>query len=220
MHSSTAAVCPPLRVRVTRSLLGYGVLAGPLYVVTAAVQAGVKTGYDPLRHDVSLLANGGAGWIQTANFVVTGLMVIAAAVGMARTRHGLTGPVLVGGYGAGLALAGVFPADPAYGFPPGTPAGPAEVSWHGLAHLVAGGLGFLALVAACLVFAGRFARRGQRGRAWYSAGSGVVFLAGFAGIAAGPGQVAATVAFTVAVVVGWAWLAVVSAHLYGTEVDQ
>jgi len=31
-----------------------------------------------------VLANGEYGWIQTANFAITGLMVIAAAVGIKR----------------------------------------------------------------------------------------------------------------------------------------
>lgn len=34
------------------------------------------------------------------------------------------------------------------------------------------------------------------------------------GIAAGPGQVATTVAFTIAVLCAWAWLTAFSLHLY------
>ena len=67
---------------VTRSLLGYGVLAGPFYLVVGLAQALTRDGYDLARHDLSLLANGPWGWIQIANLVVTGLMTIAAAVGI------------------------------------------------------------------------------------------------------------------------------------------
>lgn len=35
--------------RVTRSLLGYGVLAGPLYIVVSLAQAVTRDGFDPVR---------------------------------------------------------------------------------------------------------------------------------------------------------------------------
>src|SRR5690349_12789056 len=108
--------------RITRSLLGYGVLAGPVYVITALVQGLTRPGFDLLHDDVSLLSNGDLGWIQIANFVVTGAFVIAAAVGMARALHGVSawGPRLLAVFGAGLIGAGIFVADPMNGFPAGT----------------------------------------------------------------------------------------------------
>src|SRR5438477_13172356 len=115
--------CDPA-TRVTRSLLGYGVLAGPLYVVVSLAQALTRDGFDLTRHQWSLLSNGGLGWIQITNFLVTGLMVIAYAAGLRRAlspgRAGKWAPRLVAVYGAGLLGAGVFRADPALGFPPGT----------------------------------------------------------------------------------------------------
>jgi hypothetical protein len=41
------------------------------------VQARTREGDDPTRHDLSLLANGPDGWVQIANFVLMGLLVIA-----------------------------------------------------------------------------------------------------------------------------------------------
>ncbi|GLY65083.1 DUF998 domain-containing protein [Amycolatopsis taiwanensis] len=217
MEKPAAISCDP-RTRVTKSLLGYGVLAGAVYVVTAAVQAATRSGFDPTRHDISLLANGGLGWIQITNFALSGLMVLAAAIGMRRAlsgeRGGKWGPLLVGGYGIGLIAAGVFTADPAFGFPAGAPDRPTTISWHGTAHMFAGAIGFLALIAACGVFARRFAKEGRRGWAVYSAVTGVLFLAGFAGIASGSGDVATTLAFTAAVLIAWSWLAALSVHLY------
>src|SRR5829696_4666070 len=81
--------CDPA-TRVTRSLLGYGVLAGPFYVTVALAQALTRDGFDLSRHPWSLLALGAHGWIQIANFVLTGLMVVAAAVGVRRALA--TGP--------------------------------------------------------------------------------------------------------------------------------
>src|SRR3981081_3930853 len=89
------------------------------------------------------------------------------------------GSLLIGLYGAGLVGAGIFTADPAFGFPPGTPADYHAVSWHGLMHLVSGAIGFCGLIAACMVFARRFAGIGQTGRAAYSVATGVIFFAAF-----------------------------------------
>ena len=153
--------------RVTKSLLGYGVIAGPFYLVVALTQALTRDGFDLARHQWSLLANGGPGWIQIVNFVVTGLMVMAFAVGLRRALTPGSGarwaPRLVGIYGASLIAAGVFRADPALGFPAGTPDGPGTVSWHGLLHFAAGGVGFSCLAIACFVIARRYSAEGRRG---------------------------------------------------------
>jgi hypothetical protein len=64
---------------VTRSLFGYGVLAGVFYLMVGLMQARTRDGYDLTLPDLSLLADG-PGWIQGANHILTGLMVIAAAL--------------------------------------------------------------------------------------------------------------------------------------------
>ena len=55
-------------------------------------QALTRDGFDLSRHAWSLLANGDLGWIQIANFIVTGLMIVAAAVGPAPALAGIGGP--------------------------------------------------------------------------------------------------------------------------------
>jgi hypothetical protein len=203
-------ICTPTG-RVTRSLLGYGVLAGPLYVTVSLAQALTRDGFDLTRHQWSLLSNGALGWIQVANFVLTGLMVIASAAGLRRALGTTWAPRLVATYGASLICAGIFRADPALGFPPGAPAGTGTVSWHGVLHFVAGGIGFAGLIAACFVVARRVATEG-----WsiYSRVTGVLVLAGFAGVATGAGSVATNLGFVGAVLIGWAWLTALSIHLY------
>ena len=168
------------------------------------------------------MSTGDLGWVQITNFVVSGMLTIACAVGMRRVLRpgmgGTWGPLLVGAYGAGLIAAGVFVADPADGFPPGTPPGPADpVSWHGAVHFVVAAIAFLALVTACFVFARRFASLGQRGWAVYCATTGAVFFAAFAGIATGSGTAVLGVAFAAAVVLGWTWLSVLAARLTTEE---
>jgi hypothetical protein len=214
--AAPAPVSPAVRAnRVTRSLLGYGVIAGPFYVAVSLAQALTREGFDLTRHAWSLLSNGALGWIQITNFVLTGLMVVAAAAGIRRALPGNRwGGRLIAVYGAGLVAAGALRADPGLGFPAGTPDGPGPVSWHGIGHFVAGGVGFLCVVAAAFVLARTFARQGRRGLAWYSRLSGGLFLGGFVGIASGNSAPALTLGFVAAVVVIWTWLAVVSVRLY------
>lgn len=207
---------------VTRSLLGYGVVAGPLYTVVGLVQALVRPGFDLARHDLSLLANGPFGWVQVANLVVTGAAVVSAAAGLRRSfrvtgggRGTVWGPRLLAAFGIGLVGAGVFVADPMNGFPLGTPEGPpVRPSSSGLGHLVLGGAGFLCLVATCLVLARAFAARGQRRLAALSVVTGVVYLVAFGGLASGSSASIVVLGFWAALLLAWTWLAVVSIDRY------
>ena len=217
---ATKPACDPA-VAITRSLLGYGVVAGPFYVAVSLTQALTRDGFDLTRHAWSLLANGAWGWVQIANLVLTGLMTIAFAVGLGRAlrpgRGSTWGPRLIGAYGASLVAAGVFRADPALGFPVGTPADERAVSWHGLLHLATGAVGFLCLVVGCLIVARRFAADGQRRRAVVLTVAGIAFFAAFVGIASGAGSVATTLGFVSAVVLMSGVLAALAAHLYRTQ---
>jgi hypothetical protein len=216
-NSITQATCDPA-TSVTKSLLAYGVLAGPVYVLTSVAQGLTRDGFEFTRHPWSLLANGSLGWIQVVNFIASGLMVVAMAVGLRRalrTGRGATwAPRLIAGYGLSVVAAGVFKADPALGFPAGTPVDGAPVTWHGIVHFGAAGVGFSCLIAACFVLARRFTADGHRGLAAASRITGVVFLAGFAAVASGGRAAGLTVAFVIAVATVWAWLAAVSLHLY------
>jgi hypothetical protein len=214
----TTSDTPPLPVRITKSLLGYGVIAGPIYVVSVAGQAATRDGFDPTRHAASQLANGDLGWIQIITFLVTGAMTIAAAVGVRRAlgsgRQSAWASGLLGAYGAGLVAAGIFRADPSDGFPPGTPPGMGEVSWHGMAHFAVAGIGFACLVAACFVLGAWFARDEQAPWAWFSRITGLVFAGSFFALSSGSGGAATILVFTAAVVLVWAWLSAVSVKLY------
>jgi hypothetical protein len=209
--------CTPA-IRITKSLLGYGVIAGPLYVVVALAQALTRDGFDLSKHAWSLLANGEFGWIQITNFIVTGLMTVAAAIGLRRAltpgRGRTWGPLLIATYGVSLIGAGLFRADPAQGFPAGTPE-TTTISWHGMLHFIVGGIGFLCLIAACFVLASRFTRDGRPWLAWFSRVTAVVFLAGFVGIASGS-HGPTTLAFVAAVLTAWAWVSTISVRFYRT----
>ena len=199
----------------THRLLLLGMWAGPLYLVVGIAQALVRQGFDFGRHPLSVLANGPGGWIQTANFVVTGAMVIAAAVGIRRALAPTSRAVSVflAAFGLSMIVAAVFRADPMDGFPAGTPAGPpTSISTHGLVHFAAGGLGFICLGVSCLVAARAMSRRDARSLARLSLLCGIVILVGFFGGMAIPNS-SPVLGIWIAVVVGWAWLAVLSHHL-------
>jgi hypothetical protein len=193
-----------------RSLLRWGVVAGPFYLAVGLGQGMLREGFDFARHPLSVLANGSWGWVQTANFVLSGLMVLAAVVGFGR----VLGPKSrafrwsLAGYGLGMLLAAIFPADPIDGFPPGTPKGmPTSISTTGLMHFVAGALTFLMLGISGLAAAWTMMRRQQTLLALLSLFSGLSVFIGFFGGIASPIGVAG---IWFAVVVGWAWLAVLS----------
>lgn len=166
-------------------LLACGAVAGPLFVVTVLVQALTRPGFSLNRDAASLLDLGSWGWVQSANFVLTGLLFIGAAAGLRRALPGRPGnrwaPRLAVVVGAGLIGGGLFHPDPSGGYPPGTPPGASAVSsWHGLLHEVCGSAAFLALIVLCLVLARRYQARAQRVAAACSLAAGVLCAAGVA----------------------------------------
>ena len=193
---------------VTRSLLGWGVVAGPFYVVFGLVLALTRTGFDLARHPLSALLLGDHGWLQALSLILTGVMVGAAALGFRRAiagRRGGAAAVLLGVYALCLVLSALFPPDPANGFPPGVAA---EATTSGLLHLVFGAIGFLSVGAAAVIVAGELPG------AVFSRVAGVVVIVGFLGGAALSSGSAGIALLWVAVVAGWAWLAVASVRAY------
>ncbi|MFB9876782.1 DUF998 domain-containing protein [Planobispora siamensis] len=182
----------------TKRLLACGVIAGPLFVATFLIAGAARADYDPLRHPVSSLALGGAGWIQSVNFILAGLLTLAFTVGLRRVlrtatgpaRGSFWGPLLIGGWAVGLVGAGVFVTDPVGGYPPGTPAVQGEYTGApAFLHDAFSVFGFTALIAACAVFTVRFAVRHEPGWSILSAVAGLVFTAALVLSTIGFGQV-------------------------------
>jgi hypothetical membrane protein len=208
--------------RKTRALLYCGAIAGPLFVLVFLVEGAARAGYDPLRHPVSSLALGAHGWVQSANFVVAGLLTLAFAAGL-RLAHwpgkgSIWGPLFIGAWAIGLIGAGVFPTDPVSGYPPGTPGQLPGYTWHGALHDLFSLPAFVALAAACFVFGGRFAARGERGWAIYSFFTGLAFTVAFVLASAGFGQAEGLVDLAglfqrLAVTIGFGWLTLLAVRL-------
>lgn len=203
--------------RITKSLLGYGVIAGPIYVITSVTQALLRDGFDLARHSWSQLALGGPGWIQVTNLVVTGLMTVAAAIGLRRALR--TGPAatwsprLLAGFGLSMVVAGVFRVDPAGGFPVDMPQA-TTISSSAVVHLLAGAVGFPCLAAALVVLARRLSREGFGRLSTACRIVGPAFLVGFACLASGVLGAAGIPVFVIAVIAVFALLSGVSVHRY------
>jgi Protein of unknown function (DUF998) len=169
-----------------------GVVAGPLFASAFSAIGARTTGYDWRRHAVSSLANGGLGWMQRANFVVTGVLYVAAASGLAKCPRRIVGsraiPALVGAAGLGLVGSGVFVTDPVGGFPPAptddqphdaAPSATQQLTRAGMLHNVCALPIFLGIPVAGLMGAASFARNREYLWAGYSAGSSFGMIGGF-----------------------------------------
>ena len=191
---------------LTRALVTAGIVAGPLFVVIGVVQVLTREGFDLTRHPLSLLSLGQLGWIQIANFIVAGVLMLAFAIGARRSLGDGPGrvwvPMLFVFYGVGLVLGGAFTADPALGFPIGTPDGyPTEWTFHGGVHAFAAPLAFLSLVGVTWVAARRLAWEGHRAAAAWSRVIGVACL-----LLCLPFGPAMSVRLFVGVALGFAWI--------------
>lgn len=203
---------------VTRSLLGWGVVAGGFYILLGLGQALTRDGFDLTRHPLSLLMLGEYGWMQTANLALSGIMVIAAAVGFVRAMRGATAArragTLLGLFGVSMVASGIFPPDPMAGFPAGTASEQATTS--GLLHLAFGAVGFVCLAAATFAVASWMDQRQARTWARYSRASGTVVAVGFVAGAALSTQRLGVAFLWAAVVAGLGWLTAASVFTYRT----
>ena len=199
--------------QATARLLTAGIAAGPLFLTVCAAQALTRTGFDPSRHPLSLLSLGSLGWIQIANFAVTGALYLAYAAGLRRAlpagRGATWAPRLVAAIGTGLITAGVFLTDAGAGFPPGAPAGKPDMSWHGALHELGFTIVLLSWTIACWAFRRRFTALRQPG--W--ARACLACLTAATVIGAWPDINSFSIRIVVATAVQFGFLAAVAVHL-------
>jgi hypothetical protein len=200
---------------LTRVLLCCGLVVGPFYLGLGLAQALIRDGFDLARHPLSALANGTGGSVQTLNLVLSGIMVIAAALGFrrmlgARSRGVVLCTVL---FGLGMIVAAAFPMDASDGFPVGTPEGmPTSVTTSGIVHFAAGGVGFLSLAVGCFFMAAAMRRLQQPPLARFSLVSGIVIPVAFIGgmMFQAPG----ILGIWLSVITQFLWIAVMARHFY------
>src|SRR5918912_2983982 len=113
---------PPMGVRQAAELSDYRLerrqviatlaiagIAGPIvFVLVVAAQSLLHPHYSQVKLPISALAAWPGGWVQSANFVVFGLLTIAYAIGLhlgvRQSRVGVLGPALLVLSGVGLLI--------------------------------------------------------------------------------------------------------------------
>jgi Protein of unknown function (DUF998) len=219
-----------MKISGTEFLLLCGVIGPLLFILVLLIEGATRPGYSAWQTAGSYLALSNQGWEQIANFLVCGSLIIAFAVGLRRIwrtgRASVWGPLLIGLFGLGLVIAGVFVTDPGGGYPPGAPVNGAPQTWHGWFHGINGLLLFnVVLPAACFVLARRFAADPHNRRwATYSWMTGALILViSIVGTITLP--IAENAGFPVVdgliqrveIIIGWVWLALTAQRLFLQE---
>lgn len=137
-----------------RRLAAWAGIIGPVYFVAIfTIEGWLRPGYEPLKMYVSALSLGSRGWIQMANFIILGLLLLVFTLGVvAEFRDGKAsrgGPILLGIVGLLFVISGPLVMDPT-----GTPLD--QVTIHGTIHGLAGGIIFILMPISCFVFLRRF----------------------------------------------------------------
>lgn len=199
----------------TIQLLTAGIVGPLLFVVVFMVDGATRPGYRPTYHLVSALALGPRGRVQTTNFIVCGILVVVAAVGIEETTSSIWLSGMLSAFALGLVASGVFPMDPMRGYPPGAAEGtPDELSRAHRLHDVAGFVVFGSLPVAAGIAAFTL---DSAPWAVYSGLTALITAAGFVvfGAASESDHPLAGLAQRFVIVVGWTWLAALCWHLAG-----
>ena len=209
-----------------KKLLYAGVIGPLLFIVVFLIEGFTRVGYSQWRHYVSQLATGPGGWVQVANFLVCGVLVLAFVIGLRRVTGSIAAPILLGLFAVGLLVAGVFSTDPALGYPPG--ATPVHTT-HGTIHGFAGLACFSLLPATAFVMSAWFGRHGSKRWMWYSLAVGVVMIVTFiASTTVSAMDSAGTLPNAptgflqrIAIITGWTWISMVALHfIRATSLDS
>jgi len=180
VNLSSAATTGTQRI-VLLLCLWAGIVGPILFVLVFTIDGALTPGYSAMRDVVSFLELEPAGWIQSLNFILTGLLFILFAFGFFLWMRSWSTSgwlsvtaILIALSGVGLIMAGLF-------FPDAR--GSSQTSVHGMLHPVAFSVVFLSLGIASLFVGGKFLRTpGWHIHGWYS------LLAGLFPIVAGLGN--------------------------------
>lgn len=135
-------------------LAAWAGLIGPaLFVTTFLVEGALRPGYDALSTYVSALSLGPRGWIQIANFIIFGALLLWFTRGVAAEfptgKAARSGPLLLTLIAGGYLLSGPFVMDPMF-----TPL--EQATLPGTLHGIFGAVVFTLMPVTCFVFLRRF----------------------------------------------------------------
>ncbi|HLX57777.1 MAG TPA: DUF998 domain-containing protein [Ktedonobacteraceae bacterium] len=211
--------------RTTRLLLACGAIGPLFFILVFLIEGATRPGYSAWHNFVSSLGTGPGGWVQIANFLICGALMLCFAVGLRQVlrsgKSSVWGPVLLGIFGLALITAGIFVTDGSLGYPPGT-RGSGPQTLHGMIHGVAGLITFSSLTIASFVMARRFAGDpGWKGWALYSIVTGILIAAFFiasttvSALDANGVLPGSPTGFLqrIAIIAGWVWIALLAIRL-------
>ncbi|HEU5198679.1 MAG TPA: DUF998 domain-containing protein [Ktedonobacterales bacterium] len=150
-----------------------------LFTAIYLLEGVTRPGYDAWQQPISALSLGPGGWVEQANFIVFGVLLVLSAVGWYRfltpERAAIWFLLLQSIGGLGLIGAGLFSMDPFPGYPPGTTLSTSTT--HGTLHTICAFTIIFALALSCFALAAHCARvLHWRGWAAYSGIAGVLML--------------------------------------------
>jgi|SRR5579871_1421294 hypothetical membrane protein len=224
-RTQTSAQSVGERSVITRLLLACGVIGPLLNIVVILILGATRPHYNAWQMPDSNLELGAGGWIQIANYILTGALVFAFSIGLRRVLRAGRGstwmPILLGIYGLTFIGAGIFVTDPVLGYPLGASS---ALTIHGILHDLFGQLQFSSLVVACFVLARRDAAdAAERGWVWYSVATGllvaasdVVFALTFKLLNGGP----VGLIERIGIIVGCIWIALLAIRLMSKKAPR
>ena len=134
---------PPLSQQ--KLLVACGFAAPIVFVVTFLIEGATRPGYDAWAEFVSVLSLGSDGWMQVANFIASGWLLLGFSVAVYQAVRIGAGPkpapIVFSTMGLGLVAAGAFPTD----------AIDTALTLHGELHYVATAIVAGSMAAACLL---------------------------------------------------------------------
>ncbi len=152
-----------------------GIIGPALFVAIFTIEGWLRPGYGPLSTYVSALSLGPRGWIQIANFIILGVLMLVFTRGIAAEfqngKASRGGPILLAIIAILFIVSGPLVMDPT-----GTPLN--QVTIHGTIHGLAGGIIFILMPISCFVFLRRF-RVDPKWQAlqWWTLALGVIVAA-------------------------------------------
>jgi hypothetical membrane protein len=210
---------------ITRLLIAGGAVGPLLFILVFLVEGATRPGYSAWHNFVSDLSQSDQGWMQIANFLICGVLMLCFALGLRQVlrsgKGAVWGPLLLGIFGLSLLIAGFFVTDPSLGYyPPGTSS--STHTLHGTIHGANAPLAFGSLTIAIFVLARRFAsNREWRGWTLYSLVTGILLVGSFIAclVVAVLDQNGllphspAGLLERIAIIIGWAWIALLALRL-------
>ncbi len=207
---------------ITRLLVACGAIGPLLFIVVFLIEGATRPGYSAWHNFVSDLSQSDQGWMQIANFLVCGVLMLCFALGLRQAlragKGAVWGPLLLGIFGLSLLVAGLFVTDPSLGYyPPGTSS--STQTLHGMIHGTNAPLAFGSLTVAIFVLARRFASNpAWRGWTLYSLLAGIICVVSFIAClvvaildqkGVFPNSPTGLLE-RIAIIVGWSWIALLA----------